>query len=85
MLPQVYSVHICMQPPKCMHRHKGIRMLMDLWHRLADGINQRQSYLVLTPIQVDHKVRTDKYVDLNVYIAIWAVYRGGCALHTLLV
>lgn len=83
MLPQVCSAHICMQAPsartgtKDMNAH-GFVVQTCRWHKSVS------LPLSLIPIQVGHKAWTDKFVDLHVYPAIWAVHPGGCALHTAL-
>lgn len=83
MLPQMYSVHICVQPPgahtdtKGMNAH-GFVVQTCRWYKSVSLL------LSLIPIQVGHKARTEKCVDLRVYSAIWAVYPGECVLHTFL-
>lgn len=83
MLPQMYSVHICVQPPsahtdtKDMNAH-GFVVQTCRWYKSVSLL------LSLIPIQVGRKARTEKCVDLRVYPAIWAVYPGGCVLHTFL-
>lgn len=83
VLPQVCSVHICMQAPKHAHtqRHMNAYRSVAQTHRWYKSVS---SLLSLTPVQVGHKVWTDTYAAPHVYTAIWAAYPCGCALHTFL-
>lgn len=67
--------------------HTQTQRRMNAYESVAQTCRWYKSLLLLlslTPIQVSHKVWTDKYVDPHVYTAICAVYASGCELHTFL-